>query len=232
MAYSPQWNHLRTQILEIANEVKQQFPNDWDALTRKDTAYIRRVAFACQQAGLTIVGLNGKRGNVNDLSSDVLAFPNPSGCPDKAGKFSGLELHDIIAAVEDPTARHLTWGDATPETIEAGVGGAWVTPAAVGGALPPPPPPPPPPATLPSRDEMEDEGRWLSFYYAQPEGLQRPLGASIGGAPDWEAVGAHLFDTYLKARIKGKNRADARAEYVRNIRHSHEWGVKHPGETP
>jgi|SRR5688572_13509194 len=92
--------------------------------------------------------------------------------------------------------------------------------------------PPPSSAPLPGRAEMMDEGRWLDGYYKAPEGLQRPKGLSINDAPDWEGVGAWLFDVYLVARVAGKTRAEARAEYVSQIRHSDEWKAKHPGETP
>lgn len=92
----------------------------------------------------------------------------------------------------------------------------------------------PPPATpqLPDRAEMMNEGLSLHRYYASREGLQRPDGLSINNAPDWEGVGAWLFDVYLAARVAGKSREEARAAYVKAIRQSGEWQSKHPGETP
>lgn len=100
----------------------------------------------------------------------------------------------------------------------------------------PTPPPSPPPVVvqpvLPGRAEMMHEGEWLDHYYASSAGLQRPEGLSKGGRPDWEGVGAWLFDVYLAARVAGKTREQARAEYVSKIRHSNEWREKHPGEQP
>lgn len=104
------------------------------------------------------------------------------------------------------------------------------------GASPPPPPPLPAPARLPGRDEMHATGLWLDGYYASREGLQRPMGLSIGGRPDWEGVGAWLFDVYLKARLAGLTPEQARARVVSEIRRAGgptgEWQIKHPGETP
>lgn len=95
-------------------------------------------------------------------------------------------------------------------------------------------PPPQPPATVvvPGREEALDEMKWLDAYYAAPEGLQRPNGLSLGGKPDFEGIAAWYLDVYQQERIKGKSRADARAAYVSQIRHSDEWKQKHPGETP
>lgn len=91
---------------------------------------------------------------------------------------------------------------------------------------------PQPAATLPGRAEMMDEGQRLHAYYASHEGLQRVKGLSINDAPDWEGVGAWLFDVYLVNRLAGKTREQSRAAYVSMIRHTDEWKTKHPGETP
>lgn len=85
---------------------------------------------------------------------------------------------------------------------------------------------------LPDRGEMMAEALELDRYYRSPEGLQRSQGLSIDGAPDWEGVGAWLFDVYLRARLAGKSREDARALYIKDIRRSAEWRQKHPGEQP
>lgn len=102
------------------------------------------------------------------------------------------------------------------------------------GGAPPQPHPPQPPVTVtvPGREEALDEMKWLDAYYAAPEGLQRPNGLSLGGKPDFEGIAAWYLDVYQQERIKGKSRADARAAYVNQIRHSNEWKQKHPGETP
>jgi hypothetical protein len=71
----------------------------------------------------------------------------------------------------------------------------------------------------------------LDAFYRAPEGLQRPDGLSIGGAPDFEGVAAWIFDVYLNARLAGRSVEAAWAEVVRNIEASEEWKAKHPGGT-
>lgn len=101
------------------------------------------------------------------------------------------------------------------------------------GTSPTPSPTPiPGPCQLPGREEMMHEGEFLHGYYQAPEGLQRPSGLWIDNHPDWEGIGAWLFDVYLTARTKGTSPADARAKYIATIRQSTEWRAKHPGETP
>jgi hypothetical protein len=92
---------------------------------------------------------------------------------------------------------------------------------------PPPPPPRPPEPILPDRREMIEAGAWLDQFYRSPEGLQRPQGLSNNGVPDWEGVGAWLFDVYLKARVAGKSPADSRQAVVTAIQKTDEWKAKH-----
>lgn len=165
--YQPKYNHLRDQILAIAGTVRDEHSDDWKALDRKDTTYVRRVAYACRVAGLSMVGLNGKRGNRDDLSADVLAFPNDTGCPDMSGTFPGLELHDFISAVEDAAARKLSWGDATIAQFPDGspVPGAWITPEPVGDT--PAPPVDPPTPTDPRTQQAYATLAWFVQIYDQ-----------------------------------------------------------------
>ena len=93
-------------------------------------------------------------------------------------------------------------------------------------------PPPPPPHEHPGRAEMIQAGAWLDGYYRSAEGLQRTEGLSKNGAPDWEGVGAWLFDVYFMARVDGKTPDQTRAAVVAAIRRTEEWQSKHPGERP
>jgi hypothetical protein len=107
------------------------------------------------------------------------------------------------------------------------------------GAPPTPGPQPPTPGSgsLPGREEMMNAGQWLHRYYKSPEGLQRPDGLwkpaipTSVAQPDWEGIGAWLFDVYLRARIAGKNATEATAVVIAEIRKTDEWKQKHPGET-
>lgn len=99
------------------------------------------------------------------------------------------------------------------------------------GGIPVPAPPTAPtssPILLPGRGEMMAAGEWLDAYYKSEDGLQRKKGMSIGGRPDWEGVGAWLFDVYLKARIAGKSVDEAKAAVVAAIHTTEEWNGLHP----
>lgn len=69
--------------------------------------------------------------------------------------------------------------------------------------------PPPPPPPLPSRAEFLATLQWLDTLYR--EQLNRPTGV------DLEGIAAHLFDTYLRERLRGVTAADAKALIVRHI---------------
>lgn len=97
-----------------------------------------------------------------------------------------------------------------------------------GNAVPTPTPRPTPVAALPGREEMMKAGEWLDAFYSSQAGLQRLEGLSKKGRPDWEGVGAWLFDVYLVARLAGKDAAQARAAVEAAIRETGEWKGKHP----
>jgi hypothetical protein len=75
------------------------------------------------------------------------------------------------------------------------------------------------------RGEFRDAGDWLQRVY-QTE-LLRPDGLWVDGHPDWEGVGAWLFDVYLNARLAGSSIEQARALVLAQIRASDEWRQKH-----
>ena len=138
---------------------------------------------------------------------------------------AGLGSYDITPTDEHGQPQYRWFNPPMPQ--RAGVGTQPATP---------PPPTPGVPARLPDRDEMHATGIWLDTYYASREGLQRPQGLAIGGRPDWEGVGAWLFDVYLKARLAGLTPEQARKRTETEIRRAGgptgEWQIKHPGETP
>lgn len=72
----------------------------------------------------------------------------------------------------------------------------------------------------------------LHQHYMAPEGLKRPNGLSINGAPDFLGIAAWIFDIYLACRSAGQGTEDAWNEVVVWISQSDEWRVKHPGEAP
>src|SRR5437660_3253138 len=83
-------------------------------------------------------------------------------------------------------------------------------------------------------DSMEGQGAevqrvmiWLNDFYKSADGLQRREGLWINGHPDFEGLGAWVFDVYLRQRLKGDTEEQARQAIETAIRESDEWRVKH-----
>ena len=169
-------------------------------------------------------GLNGKRGDPNDISDDAINYIGEGpGTDPRTG--SPVTVFDVIRGAGG-TNPQPSW-----DRIDLPGPGAWVKPAQ-GTSDPAPAPVPPMPTRPPGREEALDELKWLDGYYAAPEGLQRPNGLSLNGKPDFEGIAAWYLDVYQRERMGMKSRAEARAACVSQIRHSAEWQAKHPGETP
>jgi len=78
------------------------------------------------------------------------------------------------------------------------------------------------------RHDMIAAGQWLHSYYQSDEGLKRPEGLWIDKHPDFDGIGAWLFDVYLAERLTGADDAAARQKVTDAIRKSDEWRKKHP----
>ena len=78
------------------------------------------------------------------------------------------------------------------------------------------------------RHDMIAAGQWLHSFYQADEGLKRPEGLWIEKHPDFEGIGAWLFDVYLASRLAGADDAEARKRVMDGIRLSDEWKQKHP----
>ena len=77
------------------------------------------------------------------------------------------------------------------------------------------------------RHEMIAAGQWLHAYYQSDEGLGRPQGLWISNHPDFEGIGAWLFDVYLTQRLAGADDATAKKVITDSIQQSDEWRQKH-----
>ena len=77
------------------------------------------------------------------------------------------------------------------------------------------------------RHDMIAAGQWLHSFYQADEGLKRPEGLWIEKHPDFEGIGAWLFDVYLASRLAGADDAEARKKVMDGIRQSDEWKQKH-----
>jgi tartrate-resistant acid phosphatase type 5 len=78
------------------------------------------------------------------------------------------------------------------------------------------------------RSEFLQAMQRLDAFYAAAEGLQRPNGLSIGGAPDFLGIAAWVFDVYLNARLAGQVQDVAWGRVVAAIEATDEWRQKHP----
>lgn len=88
-----------------------------------------------------------------------------------------------------------------------------------------PPPPPVQQHEHPGREEMMKAGEWLDAFYRSSQGLQRSL--TKDGSPDWEGIGAWLFDVYFISRVNGKTAEQAQAAVVTEIQKTDEWQRRH-----
>lgn len=118
------------------------FPDEWRAAHTggPDTeAFIRRLAYELHTTVDKRFGLNGKRGNPNDISDDALNFRGEGPGNDPTNGNSPITVIDVIAAAGSPDARP-SWQvfDTLPGP------GAWVKPQPVGSATPVPVPTPAP----------------------------------------------------------------------------------------
>lgn len=98
----------------------------------------------------------------------------------------------------------------------------------------PTPVPVPVPGNAPGREEMMNAGRWLDEFYRSQEGLQREHGLikfrdgnQSKPEPDYEGLGAWLFDVYWNARLRGNSVEQARAAVVSAIQGTDEWKARH-----
>ena len=79
------------------------------------------------------------------------------------------------------------------------------------------------------RADVMQAAQWLHQYYASDEGLRRADGLwrSDQKQPDFEALGAWIFDVYLNERVLGKTDEEARQAIRDAIRASDEWRKVH-----
>lgn len=133
-------------------------------------------------------------------------YCDPSTNPDWGNNNKYARIQDIPRIDEIVEALHAALGEGV--IIEPGNGGT--------GEMP-----------LPDRGRVDAFLKWLHRYYQSPEGLQRPEGLWINGAPDFEGIAAWGYDVYLKQAQAGKTDDEAKTEVVKQIEQSDEWKKKH-----
>ena len=79
------------------------------------------------------------------------------------------------------------------------------------------------------RGNVLQAAQWLHDYYKSDEGLRRADGLwrADQKQPDFEALGAWIFDVYLNARVEGKSDEEARKLITDAIQGSDEWRRVH-----
>jgi hypothetical protein len=79
------------------------------------------------------------------------------------------------------------------------------------------------------RGNVLQAAQWLHDYYKSDEGLRRAEGLwrADQKQPDFEAIGAWIFDVYLNARVEGKSDEEARKLITDAIQGSDEWRRVH-----
>jgi hypothetical protein len=79
------------------------------------------------------------------------------------------------------------------------------------------------------RADVVQAAQWLHDYYKSDEGLRRADGLwrADQKQPDFEAIGAWVYDVYLNARVEGKTEEEARKLVTDAIQGSDEWRRVH-----
>ena len=79
------------------------------------------------------------------------------------------------------------------------------------------------------RANVLQAAQWLHDYYKSDQGLRRADGLwrADQKQPDFEAIGAWIFDVYLNARVEGKSEEEARKLITDAIQGSDEWRRVH-----
>jgi len=79
------------------------------------------------------------------------------------------------------------------------------------------------------RGEIVQATQWLHEFYASDRGLRRANGLWLApqNQPDFEAIGAWIFDVYLTARVNGASDEAARRAIADAIKATDEWRRAH-----
>lgn len=127
----------------IVEQLASQYPQEWrEAHTNgpNTEAFIRRLAWVLHSAVDPRFGLNGKRGDPNDISDDALCFDGESqlGDYDPTRGNAPVTVLDVIGGAGGPNPTP-QWGAVGPSPKAA-----WVKPSPVGASASPGPVVPPP----------------------------------------------------------------------------------------
>ena len=144
------FNSIAPNMQDIVEDMSERFPFEWRNAHRDygqqdgkegRVTVVEATEFMQLLASFlfnhdTRFGLNGKRGDMNDLSQDAISFKNPSGP-------GGVEIIDVIISAGTPGQR-AAWNNVTQKTIDARTIGVFVQPRQWEDVITPPVQPQPP----------------------------------------------------------------------------------------
>lgn len=143
----------KAEIIRTCEEVAAAYPKAWaeahnGSFDDRSREYNRLCALALRAKGI-YAGLNGKRGNPDTPSDDILNFPlaaGEGGAQDKSGRFPEIAIIDYIIGAGDPDIRKrsIGWIDQS-----AAAPGYFLDPKGQVVPFPAPPPPSTPPTPVP-----------------------------------------------------------------------------------
>jgi hypothetical protein len=116
----------------VVEDLARQYPSEWAAAHRggPDTeAFVKRLAFTLHAIDQRI-GLNGKRGDANDLSDDCVCVREPGQSVD-ARTGESVQVIDFIIGAGGPDPRP-GWGEVW-DPRQMPTKATWVKPSAVSG---------------------------------------------------------------------------------------------------
>jgi hypothetical protein len=195
MGYESVWNHRKDAIERVLEDIKNEYPQAWQAAhnprrgdKRQREEYCQRVVARLRDMGIP-AGMNGKRGNKDDLSEDIIALPrhDGTGAPDTSGKYPSIEIRDVIASAgpdnEGNQGGRPYFGDVTQATLDKREAGCYVEPIKLDGQSRPPiggptDPATPPPIVPPETNPLE--ARILALEEQNLE-LRTLLGNALSG---------------------------------------------------
>ena len=129
----------------VVEQLAAQYPQEWKRAHNpsgggpETEAFIRRLAWVLHSTVDPRFGLNGKRGDRNDISDDAICFDGESalGDVDPTRGNAPVTVFDVIggAGGPSPTPQWGAVGPATPQPFAA-----WVKPQPVGDSQPAPGP--------------------------------------------------------------------------------------------
>lgn len=193
------WTPRMPNRVDVVAQLKSEHPEEWAAMNAgPDHRFIKRLAWTLHQIDPNF-GLNGKRGDVRNLSEDCVAYKNPT-------VDNGPEVADVVQNHGAPNASP-TWINVTKDSqgwkadgtkdADGGAGAAWVQPQPVSGA----PAPVPPPVPQPPSGEVAALKRQIAELTAEVLALKARPVATGGSYDETQAMARAAITAYANGSL-------------------------------